>query len=301
MGPDASVPEFLATCWTTAGNVRPPLTGPLSPVPLEDRIQAASRAGFRGIGFTLEDILAARESRSFSGIETLLKNCGLRHLELEFLDNWWTKEPDSLYTRARMLEAANALGARHIKVGAGLLGQIVDRSRLRDELHELAEEAIEAGVRIALEAAAFSMLPTIEKAVDLVRAAEHPNAGLMLDVWHLYRSGSSFDSLAEIIPQGSVFAVELDDGLALPSENLYEDTFDNRELCGYGDFNVVAFIRALQSLGYGGPWGVEMMSIHHRSLDPETAAHLAIQAAADCYYQALGPIAVHSFTAHGVK
>lgn len=155
-----------------------------------------------------------------------------------------------------------------------------------------------SGVKIALEAAAFSMLPTTKQAADLVRSAQHPNAGLLLDIWHVYRSGTKYQSLAEIIPPGSVFAVELTDGTSLPTENLYADTFDNRKLCGQGDFDVVAFIQAMQTLGYKGPWGVEMMSLHHRTLKPETAAREALEAALKSYDAAMATDQSDSFFSH---
>lgn len=262
-------------------------TGPLSPIPLRQRIQAAAEAGYTGIGFGIEDVVSARDEHGYRQIEAMLLDHGLNHLELEYLDSWWTDTPEATATRTALLEASSALGAHHIKVGAGLLGQIVDKGSLQERLHALAEQAARAGVKIALEAAAFSMLPNIQRAAELVRAVDHPNAGLLLDIWHIYRGGTPYGALGDIVSPGSIFAVELDDGLALPSENLYEDTFDHRKLCGHGDFDVVAFIKTVRALGYTGPWGVEMMSIDHRRLEPEKAARLALGAAADCFTAAI--------------
>lgn len=289
MKPDTPAPAFMATCWTTAGDVMPLRTGPFSPVPFDERIQAASSAGYKGIGFNVEDIIAARDSTGYSRISVMLKDAGLDYLELEYLDNWWTDAPESAQTRADLLEAAGELGAHHIKAGAGLLGQIVDRDLLRDKFYQLGDEAMACGVKIALEAAAFSMLPSVDLAAQLIREAGHHNTGLLLDIWHVYRSGTDYGALADLVPAGSILAVELNDGLALPAENLYEDTFDNRQLCGQGDFDVVTFIRTLHTLGYTGPWGIEMMSVHHRTLQPERAARQALQAAVECFDRAMAP------------
>lgn len=292
----AAAPEFLATCWTTAGDVRPMRTGPNSPIPLERRIRAASDAGYAGMGLGAADLAAARKSLGFNGILRVLSDHGIKHLELEYLDNWWDNSVGTRQTRNDLLEAAACLGASHIKVGAGLLGQIVEPHLLRERFHQLAQEAQKVGVKIALEAAAFSMLPNIELSARLVRETDHPNAGLLLDIWHIYRSGTTYEKLTGLVPPGSVFAVELNDGLALPAENLYEDTFDNRLLCGHGDFDVVAFIQTLNTLGYAGVWGVEMMSTHHRSLEPEEAARQALDAAIHCVIKARASTSRSSFS-----
>jgi sugar phosphate isomerase/epimerase len=85
--------------------------------------------------------------------------------------------------------------------------------------------------------------------------------------------------MAALVPPEYLFAVELDDGAAVQVGSGLEDTFDNRVLCGQGDFDVTAFVDAVTEIGYDGPWGVEMMSVDHRALDPETAVAEAFDAA----------------------
>ena len=52
--------ELLATCWTHAGDAMPVPGRHLSPVDLRARAEAVAAAGFTGIGFTIDDLDAAK-------------------------------------------------------------------------------------------------------------------------------------------------------------------------------------------------------------------------------------------------
>ncbi|HEV7975332.1 sugar phosphate isomerase/epimerase [Amycolatopsis sp.] len=278
-------PDLLATCWTSAGDVMPARTGDRSPIGIERRIKAVAAAGYRGFGLSHADLVAARDEIGLPRLADLFATHGLVHIELEVVDQWWATGPvraASDRVRADLLAAAAVLGARHVKVGVGVLGDRYDPAVLRESFAALASEAAEAGTRIALEACAFSSMPTLEPAVRLVTDVAHPGAGLLLDIWHIYRSGMDYRTMAAIVPAEYLFAVELDDGSATQLGSGLDDTFDNRVLCGQGDFDVAAFIDAVAGLGYDGPWGVEMMSHNHRALEPEIAVAEAFDAARQC-------------------
>jgi sugar phosphate isomerase/epimerase len=269
----------------------PTRTGDRSPVDIERRIKAVAAAGYRGFGINHADLVAARDTIGLSRLAELFATHGLANIELEIIDYWWeTGERRAVSDRVRadLLAAAPVLGAGNIKAGVGVLGDTYDPVVLRDAFAALASEAQEASVRIALEPCAFSSMPTLLPAVELVTDVAHPNAGLLLDIWHIYRSGMSYDTMAGLVPAEYLFAVELDDGARTQAGSGLEDTFDNRVLCGHGDFDVCAFIEAVAGLGYGGPWGVEMMSHRHRTLPPEIAVSEALQAARHCLTVAAG-------------
>ena len=83
-------PQLIATCWTTAGDVRPDRPDNLGRFPLEQRIEAAARAGYAGTGFWLGDLLAWEESgRDYGSLRRLLTDAGQQIVELEFLADWF--------------------------------------------------------------------------------------------------------------------------------------------------------------------------------------------------------------------
>ncbi|GAA2021106.1 sugar phosphate isomerase/epimerase [Nakamurella flavida] len=268
--------ELLATCWTHAGDALPVPGRHLSPLDLRARAEAVAAAGFVGIGFTLEDLQAAGARYPLRDVGAICADLGLRHLEVELLQDWWTTgEPRraSDRTRVGLLEAAGALGARQMKIGPGTAGPDgvppgpVDPARRAAALHELAGQAAGVGTRVALEPLPFSDIADFRVAADLVAAADHPAAGLVVDIWHLEHGPSDLGDLAAI-PVGTVFAVEIDDAPALASTDLFHETIHRRVLPGAGTFDVRGFVGTLQRMGYPGPWGVEIISEAHRSRPP---------------------------------
>ncbi|WP_326836404.1 sugar phosphate isomerase/epimerase [Amycolatopsis rhabdoformis] len=275
---------LLSTCWTSAGDVMPQRNGDRSPFDVRDRVAAAAEAGFTGFGITHTDLVAVRDGLGFPALAREFERHGITTVELEYLDDWWcsgARRERSDAVRADLLHAAGVLGASHLKAGAGQAGDTCEPDRLRAEFAALADAASAAGTRIALEPAAFSMMPTIAPAADLVRDLAHPAGGLLVDIWHIHRSATPYADLERLLPPDHVFAVELDDGHETVTGTLFEDTFDNRLYCGEGDFDVASFVKCLRRLGFTGPWGVEMMSRQHRTLDVRTATKQAAAAAAE--------------------
>jgi sugar phosphate isomerase/epimerase len=264
--------ELLATCWTHAGDALPVAGRHLSPFDLRARAEAVAAAGFTGIGFTIDDLEAAQPSYDLPQVRRICDDLGLVHLEVELLESWWTtgsRRRESDQRRGALLTAAEALGARQIKIGPdvevvdGVVPPLVDVDRWATELQQLAGQAAEVGTRVALEPLPFSNITDFRLASALVVAADHPAAGLVVDIWHLERGPSTLADLAEV-PGDKVFVVELSDAPAPRSTDLFHDTIHHRVLCGSGTFDVKGFVEKLQHIGFTGPWGVEIISDVHR-------------------------------------
>ena len=283
--------ELLSTCWTTAGNVMPTRTGPASPERFEHRVRAAADAGYVGFGIGHADIVEVKNRLGYDQARTILTEHGMRYLELEYLDDWWldgARRTASDIVRADLFDAAEALGASHIKAGTGQRSDAIHPEAFRAAFAELCESAAAHGTRIALEPAAFSALPTISPAIELVTDVNHPAGGLLVDIWHIFRSGQPYEELAAELPGDKIFAVEINDGRQEVVGSLFDDTFDNRLQCGQGEFALPTFVRLIARLGYKGPWGVEIMSHRHRSLHIAQAAREAHGAAVQILESSLG-------------
>ncbi len=287
----AHLPDLLATCWTSAGDVVPGRGGDVSPLPIEERVAAVAKAGYRGFGIAAPDLAVVRDTIGYPALAQLLDENGLRHVEVEYLENWWTRgdrRRASDRVRKELFEAAAELGADHVKVGLGDREDDLDEGLFASEFERLATEANAHGTRIGLEPPTDSMMPTIAPAAELVRTVANPAGGLLVDIWHIFRSGTGYEELVEVLPPEYVFAVELSDGRAQPVGTLYDDTFDHRLLPGEGEFDVVGFIRVLDRLGFAGPWGLEVMSTELRSLSVEVATKKVFDAAVRVFEVARG-------------
>ena len=258
--------DLLATCWTTAGDAAPLRGDERSPLPLRERVEAA--AGFRGIGLVHVDLVAAEREYGLAGIRSLLDDNGLVHLELELLTDWWADGPRrrrSDEVRGKLLDAAGALGARHVKVAPDVSGEPWDHDRWVAEFAVLAEDARQAGTRVGLEFLPWSNIRTVHDGLRLVRDAGHDAGGLIIDVWHTERAGTPPAELAAV-PLRHIVGVELSDADADQVGTLFEDTANRRRLCGEGAFDLQGCIRALRAAGWTGPWGVEILSEAFRRL-----------------------------------
>lgn len=269
-------PKLVATCWTSAGAVAPldvPELSPFSPV---ERIQAIADSGWVGFGFGQDDLRAVKESMGFVAFGQKCQDLGLTHIEVEIASGWWLPEDSGWRnTWELLLEAASTLNAEFIKVGTSFGEPLTDLGLLIEPMRRLAIEAADAGTKIALEPLPFSMIASMPQGAELIKAVNHPAAGLIVDFWHVFRANTSLAELERSVPVEMIFGVELSDAKDEIVGTLFEDTRDRRTLLTEGDQDVVGFIRTLIGMGYKGPWGVEILSTEHRARSLKNGLELA--------------------------
>ena len=273
--------DLLATCWTSAGDASPMRADWRSPVPLKERIEAASAAGFRGFGMVYQDLAHAVQQYGTTGIRSMLDDNGMVHLELEGLPNWWTNGPlreRSDEIRRDLLSAAEVLKARHVKVTPDVADAPWDPDHWAAEFATLAAQAHGVGARLGIEFLPWSNIKTVYDGLRLVEEAGHEAGGLIIDVWHTERAHTPPSDL-EKVPLHRIVGVELSDAAPTPVGTLFEDTVDRRLYCGAGSFDLQGAIRALRSAGWTGPWGIEILSETHRGLDVRSAVARAFSTA----------------------
>jgi sugar phosphate isomerase/epimerase len=273
--------DLLATCWTSAGDAASDRQDLRSPLTLRERIEAASAAGFRGLGLLSHDLPAAVAEYRLTGIRALLADNGIVHLELEDIPYWWDDGPrreESDRIRHAMLQAAEALGARHIKVTPDGDDGPWDRGRWAAKFAELATQAQDVGARLGIEFFPWSNVKTLPDGLRLVEDAGHEAGGVIIDAWHVARAHTPVADLASV-PLHRIIGVELDDADEQVVGTLFADTVHRRRYCGEGAFDLSAMIRSLRAAGWNGPWGVEILSDEHRSLPVEAALRRAAASA----------------------
>jgi len=253
--------DLLASYWTIAGAAVPLTEKDYSPFDFKARAESVARAGFNGMGLWHTDLLRILETRSLKEMKQILDDNGLIHLELEFLTDWFVdgeKKVQSDILKRKLLAAAEALGARHLKVG-DLQKQITPMPLLIDAFAALCDDAANHGTRVVFEFMPFAMISTLPDALAMVQGAGAKNGGLCIDLWHVSKLRIPFQELARI-PLKYIMAVELNDGTFEAPWSLHEDTINHRRLCGEGEFDVKGFIATLQKAGYKGPWGIEVLN-----------------------------------------
>jgi sugar phosphate isomerase/epimerase len=257
--------DLLASYWTISA-AHPHTDREHSPFDFKDRVESAARAGFRGIGIWHADLDHVRVKYSLREMKQILDDNGIRYLELEFLMDWFLegeRKKASDTRKQKLFEAAEALGARHIKVGDFFQEQC-SLLRVIDAFATLCHEAWQHGTRIGFELMPFAMIRTLEESVALVEGAAAPNGGIIFDLWHVVKLGIPYEKVFRV-PIRYIIGIELNDGTITAPWSLHEDTIHHRRFCGEGEFDVCGFVQGMLNAGYDGPWGIEVLSAELRT------------------------------------
>ena len=249
--------ELMNLYWTTAGIF--PGAGEISPYDFKDRVEAAARAGFKGIGIWHTDLEHCMLQRSLKEMKMILDDNDMKYLELEFLTDWFLdgqRKQESDQRKRRLLEAAGVLRAKHIKIG-DFYNMPYSMPRVVEAFAALCAEAENVGTTIGFELMACSMINNLKDAITMLETAGAKNGGIILDIIQIVNLGISYEEVSRI-PLKYLMNFELNDG-TLPGSPNY-DPSRARRFCGEGEFDIQGLIQCVSKMGYTGPWAVEVYS-----------------------------------------
>jgi len=240
------------------------------------RVETAAKAGFTAMGFWHADISEVRKKYSFREMKQILDDNGITQVEVEWLLDWFCtgeRRAVSDKTRALLLDAAAALGARHIKIG-DLGNDCAEVPLMAEEFGLLCRQAAERGTNVLFEMlpAVFSRAPSLDQVLAICRGSGARNGGIMLDNLHLQRTATPPEDIVRKIGRDIPLGVEINDGTLAMPVNLPDSVVNKRLLPGDGEFDIAAFLHAVWTQGYDGPVGVEVLNEYIRKWPLETAA-----------------------------
>src|SRR5690606_18786501 len=120
-------------------------------------------------------------------------------------------------------------------------------ARIADDLAAAADLARASGLRVLLEPAPMTAVRDLGACLAAVIAAG-ADVGLVVDSWHWWRSGGTFDDLRAAASR--VRHVQLSDAPADPdARGLMRETYSRRLLPGRGDIPLVELLGALRDAG----------------------------------------------------
>ncbi len=249
--------ELMNLYWTTAGVF--PGVSEISRFDFKDRVEAAARAGFKGIGLWHTDLEHILCHRTLEEMKMILDDNGIKYVELEFLTDWFldgARKAESDSRKRRLLEASKALYAKHIKIG-DFYNTACPMPRIIEAFAALCAEAEDYGATIGFEFMASAMINNLKDSLAMVETAGAKNGGLILDMAHVAGLGITYEEISRI-PLQYLINVELNDG-TLPGSPR-DDPSRARRFCGEGEFDIKGFIKCVNKMGYTGPWAVEVFS-----------------------------------------
>jgi sugar phosphate isomerase/epimerase len=250
---------------------------------LREKVKAASRAGYWGLSVSATDYAGARaEGLSDEDIRDLIAEEGLTPTDAEAVTQWLAAVIDPARSDRRAAEekalfsAAAAIECQAV-VAIHFSRKKVDVNVAAEAFAGLCDRAYEHGLNVHLEFLPWTGIANLRAARAIVEAAGRANGRLVIDAWHLHRSGGELSELAGL-PGHLVGSVQLSDAPAQPQESLLEETLHARLLPGEGTIDLVGLLRTLDAIGAVAPIGIEVLSDRLNALPVLTVAEQAIAA-----------------------
>jgi 4-hydroxyphenylpyruvate dioxygenase len=241
---------------------------------LAEKLAAIAGAGFDGVEIFETDFLTFGGSPRDVG--AMVRDTGLKiTLFQPFRDFEGLPEPHRTraFDRARRkFEVMQELGTDLMLVCSNVsplaLGGV---ARAATDLHELGQIAEGFDVRVGFEALAWGRHVFDHRdAWEIVRRADHPRIGLILDSFHTL--GRKIDpNTIRSVPGNKIFIVQLADAPAIDMDLLYWSRHF-RNMPGEGDLPVVDFMRAVAATGYSGTLSLEIFNDRFRAGSARTIA-----------------------------
>jgi sugar phosphate isomerase/epimerase len=147
-----------------------------------------------------------------------------------------------------MMEIGAAIGATRLTVGGG---DTDDHAVIADKLAAMAEQAQPFGLAVDLEFMPFRPVKSLSDALDVIKRANHPNAHILIDVLHVFRSKSDI-ALFKSIDRNKLGPVQLCDGPVKAPDDLVAEARTRRLLPGAGELDLKTLLDTLpDGLAYG--------------------------------------------------
>jgi 4-hydroxyphenylpyruvate dioxygenase len=234
---------------------------------LDEKLQAIAAAQFKGVEIFENDLL------SFNGtpddVRRMIADLGLKTITFQpFRDFEGMPEPQRarVFDRAeRKFDLMQELDCDLLLICSNVsphaLGGI---DRAASDFHELGGRAAKRGIRVAFEALAWGRhINDYRDAWEVVRRADHPAIGLVLDSFHALVRKTPLDAIRSI-PRDRIFLVQVADAPLLDMDYL---SWSRHYRCfpGQGDLAVDDFMAALQATGFDGLVSLEIFNDRFRA------------------------------------
>ncbi|HZP79544.1 MAG TPA: TIM barrel protein [Pseudolabrys sp.] len=234
---------------------------------LDEKLAAIAEAKFAGVEIFENDLLSFNATPG--EVRRMIGDLGLETVTLQpFRDFEGMPEPRRArnFARAeRKFDLMGDLGCDLLMVCSNVspdsLGGL---DRAAADLRELGERAAKRGLRIGYEALAWGRhVNDCRDAWEIVRRADHPAVGLVLDSFHTLVRKTDLKAIANI-PRERIFLVQLADAPLLDMDYLsWSRHF--RSFPGQGDLAVLDFMRALATTGFDDWLSLEIFNDQFRA------------------------------------
>ena len=227
-----------------------------------DMVRVASDAGYNSVGLWVAP--GDNWHRNTAGeVAAALQETGLVAIDVEVI---WLQpggKPDPLHHQ--IIASGGEVGAKNCLI----VSSEPDREVTKHLYEDLCIHAERAGLRACLEYMAITEVKTLDDALDVVNAVDHPAGGILVDPFHHERVGHEPKKIREI-PERWLSYAQLCDmperGVITDADAYFADAIDGRLAPGEGSVPVAAMTRALPA---DLPISLEIRSRYYRERYPD--------------------------------
>ena len=246
-------------------------------LPIEEELAIAAKAGFPAVEVWMTRVARyVEEGKSLAELKRRIDDLGLRVVNgigfAEWIVNDDAQRAAGLATMRTEMERLAELGCPYIAAPAAgpWKERIEGTERIAERFRAVLALGDATGVRPMLEL--WGTSPTFSRLSDVVAAAlatGRSDALLLLDAYHLFRGGNTFDSLALLNGQAMPL-FHLNDWPDRPREELADK---DRVFPGDGVAPLPELLRRLNAIGFRGPLSLEIFNPDYQSqMTPEELA-----------------------------
>lgn len=234
---------------------------------LDDKLNAIAAAGFKGVEIFENDLLSFNGSAS--DVRRKVEDLGLEIVAFQPFRDFEGMPPElreRTFARAeRKFDLMQELGADFLLVCSNVSPQSLGGiERAAADFHDLGQRAASRGLKVGFEALAWGRhINDYRDSWEVVRRADHPAIGLVLDSFHIFARGTDLKPMRSI-PRDRILLVQIADAPLLDMDPLsWSRHF--RNFPGQGDLPLVDFMEALQATGFDGALSLEIFNDQFRA------------------------------------
>lgn len=233
-------------------------------LPVEEQIDLCAEAGFEGIELWVSDVETyIEQGGSAEALGDRIKQHGLVLENMIAFSTWIaddaTQRAAGVQKMRQDMELTARLGGAFIAAPAQGI-TIIEKERLHeyaDRYRVILEEGVQAGVIPILELWGAGAISQLSDVTAIAIGAAHPQASMLLDFYHVYRGGNSFDSLRQL-NGGNLPVFHINDYPAsIPREALKDA---DRVFPGDGSCPFDQVIPLLYDTGFRGAFSIELFN-----------------------------------------
>jgi 2-keto-myo-inositol isomerase len=250
-------------------------------IPVVDQIAIAQKAGYNAIEPWLRDIEKYISSGgTLPDLKKRIADAGLTVESAIAFANWIVDDEvvrkKGLEQARKDMDVVTAIGGMRIAAPpAGATDEpVLNLDRVAERYRALLEVGKSAGCIPQLEVWGFSKnLSKLSEVLYVTAAAQHPDACVLPDIYHLYKGGSEFHDLAMLAGR-RIHVFHMNDYPDMPRTTI---TDADRIYPGLGIAPVTKALKMVMDSGFAGVLSLELFNRTYWQQDPNEVAKTGLE------------------------